>query len=204
VVSAGLIASLAQPGGNVTGTTDAPLQGKLVDLLRELVPKLTKIAILANPTNIAARGEIASATGAATKSNIGVVAAAVTRVEEFPNAFAAIRNAHPDGLIVSVDPLIGDHGEQVIDFAAGAQLPAIYDWGGMAKQGGLMAYTSKSIDYSAITAEYVDKILKGAKPAELAVQQPTKFELVINLKTAKALGLAIPRDLLLRADEVIQ
>jgi len=204
VVSAGLIASLAQPGGNVTGTTDATFQGKLVDLLRELVPKLTKIAILANPTNIATRGDIAAATEAATKFNIGVVVAEVARAEEFPNAFAAIRNAHPDGLIVSVDPLIGDNGTQVIDFAAGARLPAIYDWGGMAKQGGLMAYTSKSIDYSGITAEYVDKILKGAKPAELAVQQPALFELVINLKTAKALGLAIPRDLLLRADEVIQ
>ena len=204
VVSAGLIASLAQPGGNVTGTTNMPYQGKLVDLLHELVPKLTRIAILANPTNIAAPGEIAAATGAATRFNIDVVVAKVARVEEFPNAFAAIRNAHPDGLIVSVDPLIGDNGTQVIDFAAGARLPAIYDWGGMAKQGGLMAYTSKSIDYSAITAEYVDKILKGAKPAELAVQQPALFELVINLKTAKALGLAIPRDLLLRADEVIQ
>ena len=133
-----------------------------------------------------------------------MVVAAVARAEEFPNAFAAIRNAHPDGLIVSVDPLIGEHGAQVIDFAAGARLPAIYDWGGMAKQGGLMAYEIKYIEHYPIAAEYVGKILKGAKPAELPVQQPARFELVINLKTAKALGLAIPRDLLLRADEVIQ
>jgi putative tryptophan/tyrosine transport system substrate-binding protein len=204
VVSAGLIASLAQPGGNVTGSTNMPLEGKHVDLLLELVPKLTKIAILVNPTYIGAPRDIAGTTRAATRFNIDVVVAEVARAEEFANAFAAIRNARPDGLIVSGDPLIGEHAAQVIDFAASARLPAIYDWGGMVRQGGLMAYAPKYIDYYPIAAEYVDKILKGAKPAELAVQQPERFELVINLKTAKALGLAIPRDLLLRADEVIQ
>jgi putative ABC transport system substrate-binding protein len=133
-----------------------------------------------------------------------LVVADVTRGEDFSRAFATIRNAHPDGLIVGVEPLIGTHRAEIFDFASTARLPAIYDDGGMARQGGLIAYATRFIEHYAIAAEYVDKILKGAKPADLPVQQPARFELVINVKTAKALGLAIPRDLLLRADEVIQ
>jgi putative ABC transport system substrate-binding protein len=107
-------------------------------------------------------------------------------------------------LIVQVDPLIGTHSTEVIQFAATSRLPAISDWAGMARQGGLIAYATKYIEHYPIAAEYVDKILKGADPADLPVQQSARFELVINRKTANALGLAIPRDLLLRADEVIE
>ena len=203
-VAVGLIASLAQPGGNVTGTTNVSHGGKHVDLIRELVPRVAKLAILVNPTNIGAASITRNATEAARQSSTGVVVAEVARVEDFAVAFAAIRNAHPDGLIVAVDPLIITHGTQVIDFAANARLPAIYDLGDMARRGGLIAYATKFIEHYPVAAEYVDKILKGAKPADLPVQQPARFELVLNLKTAKTLGLAIPRDLLLRADEVIQ
>jgi putative ABC transport system substrate-binding protein len=203
-VGAGLIASLARPGGNVTGTTNLPLGGKQVDLIRELVPRVAKLAILANPTNAGAASFVASMTDAAFRSNISVVVAEVTRIEDFPKAFAAIRGAHPDGLLVMVEPLIGMREAEVIEFAATTRLPAIYDSGEMARRGGLIAYATAYIEHYALAADYVDKILKGAKPGDLPVQQPAKFELVINLKTAKALGITIPQSLLLRADEVIQ
>ena len=106
--------------------------------------------------------------------------------------------------MVLVEPMIGSNGKQIIDFAAGARLPAIYDFGGMARRGGLISYAPVFLDHYVLAADYVDKILKGAKPADLPVQQPSKFELVINMKTAKALGITIPQSLLLRADEVIQ
>src|SRR5262249_20349158 len=204
VVNAGLIASLAQPGGNVTGTTNVPHGGKHVDLLHELVPNVAKLAILVNPTNPGAAAIVTSATEAAGKFSIEVVRAEVGRAEDFPTAFATIRGAHPDGLIVGVEPLIGKHSVEIIDFASTVRLPAIYDNGEFVRAGGLIAYATKFIEHYPIAADYVDKILKGAKPANLPVQQPARFELLINLKTAKALGLAIPRDLLLRADEVIQ
>ena len=203
-VGAGLIASLARPGGNVTGTTNLPLGGKHVDLIRELVPRVAKLAILANPTNAGAASFVAAITDAAHKFNIGVVVAEVARAEDFPNAFNVIRNARPDGLLVAAEPLIGTHEAELLEFAATTRLPAIYDSGGTARRGGLIAYAAAYIEHYALAADYVDKILKGAKPGDLPVQQPAKFELVINLKTAKALGLTIPQSLLLRADEVIQ
>jgi len=203
-VGAGLIATLARPGGNVTGTTNLPLGGKQFDLLREMVPRVVKLAILFNPTNAGAASFAASMTDAAFRSNISVVVAEVTRIEDFPKAFATIRGAHPDGLLVAVEPLIGTHVAEVIEFAATTHLPAIYDVGEIARRGGLIAYAPAFIEHYALAADYVDKILKGAKPGDLPVQQPARFELVINLKTAKALGLTIPQTLLLRADEVIK
>ena len=203
-IHAGLIDSLAHPGGNVTGTMNLPHGGKHVDLLRELVPSVSKLAILVNPTNAGAAAVVTTATEAAGKAGIGVIVAEVVRAEDLPTAFVAIRGAHADGLIVGAEPLIGTHRDQIIDFASTARLPAIYDEGDFVRAGGLIAYATKFTEHYAIAAEYVDKILKGAKPGDLPVQQPARFELVINLKTAKALGLAIPRDLLLRADEVVQ
>jgi len=204
-IGAGLIESLARPGGNVTGSSNIALGGKLVELLHELVPHLGKLAVLANPTNAAVPPARADIADAARRFNISaVVHAEVTRAEDFANAFAVIRNARPDGLVVFAEPLIATHHAEVFDFAASARLPAIYDSGGMARFGGLIAYSPDYLEHYAMAAVYVDKILKGAKPADLPVQQPTRLELIINLKTAKTLGLTIPQSVLARADEVIQ
>ncbi len=203
-VGTGLIASLARPGGNVTGTTNVPIGGKLVDLMRELVPRVVKVAVLTNPTSPGAPPFVAAMTDAARKSNIDVVVAEVGRAEDFPIAFTLIRNARPDGLLVAVEPFIGKHIAEVFEFAASTRLPAIYDSGEPVLLGGLIAYATVYIEHYALAADYVAKILKGANPGDLPVQQPARFELVINLKTAKALGLSIPQAVLLRADEVIQ
>jgi putative ABC transport system substrate-binding protein len=203
-VGAGLIESLARPGGNVTGTSNILLGGKLVELLHEFVPRLGTLAVLANPTNAGVPPALADIADAARRFNITVNLVSATRNEDFPDAFAMIRNARPDALLVLVEPLIGAHRAEVIDFAARARLPTIYDNGPTTRSGGLMSYALVFLDHYVIAADYVDKILKGAKPADLPVQQPARFELVINLKTAKALGLTIPQSLLLRADEVIQ
>jgi putative tryptophan/tyrosine transport system substrate-binding protein len=181
-IGAGLIESLARPGGNVTGTSNILLGGKLVELLHEVVPRLGKLAMLANPTNAAVSPARADVADAARRFNMSLVFVPVAQAEELPNALTTIRNARPDALLVLVEPLIAAHRTELIDFAAVARLPTIYDNG----------------------PTYVDKILKGAKPADLPVQQPATFELIINLNTAKALGLTIPQSLLLRADEVIQ
>jgi putative ABC transport system substrate-binding protein len=203
-IGAGLIESLARPGGNVTGTSNILLGGKLVELLLEVVPRLRTLAVLANPTNAGVPPALADVAEAARRFNITVNLVPATRNADFPDAFAMIRNARPDALLVLVEPLIGAHRAEVIDFAARARLPTIYDNSPTAKSGGLMSYGLVFREHYALAAVYVDKILKGAKPADLPVQQPTRFELIINMKTAKALGLTIPQSLLLRADEVIQ
>ncbi len=203
-IGAGLIASLARPGGNVTGTANLLLGGKQLEMIRQLVPRIAKLAVLVNPTNAGAGPLVADITDAARSFRISVVIVEVSRAEDFPDAFSKLRRARPDGLMVLVEPMIGSNGKQIIDFAAGARLPAIYDLGGMARRGGLISYAPVFLDHYVLAADYVDKILKGAKPADLPVQQPSKFELVINMKTAKALGITIPQSLLLRADEVIQ
>ena len=203
-VGAGLIASLSRPGGNVTGTTNVPLGGKQVQLIREVVPRVAKLAVLANPTNAGATLILADIADAARSFGISVIVVEVSRTDDFPKAFAAIRSARPDALMVLVEPMIGGSRKQIVEFAAGSRLPAIYDFGGVARDGGLISYSPVFLDHYPLAADYVDKILKGAKPADLPVQQPAKFELLINLKTAKALGLAIPQSVLVRADEVIQ
>jgi putative ABC transport system substrate-binding protein len=201
-IGAGLIASLARPGGNVTGTANLPLGAKQVQLIREVAPGVAKLAVLANPTNAAAVPIIADITDAARSFGISVVE--VSRGDDFPKAFAATRSARPDALMVLVEPMIGANGKQILDFAARFRLPTISDFGSMARLGGLMSYGPVFLDHYPLAADYVDKILKGVKPADLPVQQPAKFELVVNLKTATALGLTIPQAMLLRADEVIQ
>ena len=203
-VGAGLIASLARPGGNVTGSTNLSFGAKQVELMRELVPRAAKLAILLNPSNAGARRYVADAMEAARRLNLSVVIAEVVRVEDFPNAFAMIRGIRADGLLVMTEPLIGGQRAQVIAFAASARLPTSYDNGNIAREGGLVSYGPLYVEHYVMAAGYVDKILKGAKPADLPVEQPTRFELVINLNTAKALGLTIPQSLLVRADDKIQ
>ena len=202
-IGAGLIASLARPGGNVTGLTNMLLGGKQVELIRELVPRVAKLGVLINPTNAGAAPVLANMTDTARSFNIGLVVAEVTRAEDFPNAFTVLRNARPDGLLVMVEALITANYARVLDFAASTRLPASYDSNWIVREGGLISYGPVLLEQYALAADYVDKILKGVKAGDLPVQQPTKFKLVINLKTAKALGLTIPRELLLRADEVI-
>ena len=203
-VAAGLIASLARPGGNVTGTTNLSFAGKHVELMRELVPRAVKLAILLNPTNAGARRYVADATEAGRRFNVSIAVAEVARAEDFPSAFAMIRNMRPDGLLVMTEPLIGEHRAKVIAFAASAHLPASYDQANMVRESGLVSYGPIFVEHYVMAAGYVDKILKGAKPADLPVEQPTRFELMLNLSTAKALGLTIPQSLIVRADEVIQ
>jgi len=203
-VGAGLVASLARPGGNVTGTSNLSYAGKQVGLVRELAPRAAKLAILLNPSNANAPRYVTDAMEAGRKFNLSIAVAEVARVEDFPNAFAMIRDLRPDGLLVMTDPLIGEHRAEVIAFAASARLPANYDIPNLAREGGLVAYGPLLAEHYVMAAGYVDRILNGAKPADLPVEQPTRFELVVNLKTAKALGITIPKDMLLRADEVIQ
>jgi len=201
-VGAGLIASLARPGGNVTGTTNLLLGGKQVELIRELVPRAVKLAMLVNPSNAGTRTYVADATETCRLLNCGIAVAEVTLDEDFPSAFATIGNLRPDALLVMDEPLIGKHRAEVIAFAASARLPACYGQANMVRQGGLVCYGPLLLEHYAMAAGYVDRILKGAKPADLPVQQPTRFELVINSKTAKALGLTIPQSLDVRAEVI--
>src|SRR5207248_2838177 len=203
-VGAGLIASLARPGGNVTGTTNLSYSGKQIELMRELVPRAVKLAILLNPSNSGARRYVTDAMETGRKFNLSIAIAEVARVEDFPNAFAMIRDMRPDALLVMADPLLGEQISQVTAFVASARLPATYDQPNMASPSGMFAYGPILAEHYVMPAGYVDRILKGAKPADLPVEQPTRFELVINLKTAKALGVTIPQSLLLRANDVIQ
>ncbi len=203
-VGAGLIASLARPGGNVTGTTNLSYSGKQIGLMRELVPRATKLVILLNPSNANAHRYVTDAMEAGRGFNLSVAVAEVARAEDVPNAFAMIREMRPDALLVMGDPLIGEYRAEVFAFAAGARLPASYDLPGMARDGGLIAYGPLLAEHYAMAAGYVDRILKGAKPADLPVEQPTRFELVVNMKTANALGLTIPQSVIARADEVIR
>ena len=206
-VGSGLVASLAHPGGNVTGTTSMvpELGHKQVELLRQLVPGLAKLGVLANPTNAGTPPLLANVNEAAQQYNLSVVVAEVTRAEDFDKSLGLLRAARPDALLVMIEPMIYLNRARVLDFAAANRLPASYDVGReIARQGGLISYGPVLTTHYALIADYVDKILKGAKPGDLPVQQPTQFALIINLKTAKTLGLTVPQSLLARADELIQ
>jgi putative ABC transport system substrate-binding protein len=203
-IGAGLIDSLARPGGNVTGTANLSYAGKQVDLLHELAPRAVNLAILVNPTNANARTYIVDAMEAARRFNLRAAVAEAARAEDLQYAFALIRDMRADGLLVMGDPLVGDHRAEVFSFAASARLPAIYDPPHMARYGGLIAYGPLQVEHYVLAAGYVDKILKGARPADLPVEQPTRFELIVNLKTARALGLTIPKSIIARANDVIQ
>lgn len=206
-VGSGLVASLARPGGNVTGTTSMipELGVKQVELLRELMPRLAKLGVLVNPTNAGTPPYLANVNEAARRANVSVVVAEVSRSEDFDKAFGSLRDARPDAMLVMNEPLIGLHRDRILEFTRTNQLPASYDVGReFVRLGGLMSYGPVLTNHYAIAAEYVDKILKGANPGDLPVQQPTQFALVVNLKTAKALGLTLPQSLLLLADELIE
>jgi putative ABC transport system substrate-binding protein len=205
-VVTGLVASLARPGGNVTGLTTAAfeLPSKEVGLLREAVPKLLRLAVLSNPDNPPNSTGLKSAGAAARVLSLSVSVHDVRDASALAAAFAAMTEERADGLIVLPDPMFLTQRAQIAELAAQARLPAIYGIPEHARAGGLMSYAADRTAMFRQAATYVDKILKGAKPADLPVEQPTTFQFVINMKTAKALDLAIPQTVLLRADEVIQ
>jgi putative ABC transport system substrate-binding protein len=206
-VGLGLIASLARPGGNVTGSSYSvglEITGKLLELLKETVPKARRVAILSNPANPAHPLAIREVSVAARSLGVQLQLLEARGPNEFDGAFAAMAKERVGALLVVADGLFILHRARLADLAARSRLPAIYGYREHVEVGGLMSYGSSTRDLYRRSATFVDKILKGAKPADLPVEQPTKFELVINLQTAKALGLTIPPSLLGRADEVIQ
>ncbi len=205
-VGAGLVASLARPGGNITGLSHLypEIAGKQLQLLREIVPAVSRIAVLYNPTNQANGRMLEAAQEAAQSAAITLQALEARAPEDFEKAFAAMRREGAGAVLVLRDGMLLLHRQWLLDFATKSRLPAMYGAREEVVGGGLVAYGPSSRDSFRHVATYVDKILKGAKPADLPIEQPTKFELVINLKTAKALGLAIPPALLARADEVIE
>ena len=205
-VGTGLIASLARPGGNITGLSllNLELGGKRLALLKEAVPKVSRVAVLWNATNPVKALELKSAQAAAGALGVQVASFEVREPTDFASAFAAIAKARSDGLIPLDETLTIVHRKQIEEFAVKNRLPMIAEIREWAEAGGLMTYGPSIFDLYRRAAIYVDKILKGAKPADLPVEQPTKYELIINLKTAKALGLTIPQSVLLRADEVIR
>jgi putative tryptophan/tyrosine transport system substrate-binding protein len=206
-VAQGFIASLARPGGNITGLSDlgVDLPGKRLEILKETVPQSARIAVLVDPAAPYYAPWMNSLSVAAQALGLHLHVVEVRRAEELDTAFAAITQEGADALILvsgpaSLNPLRG----RTVDLAAKHRLPAMYSWRELVEAGWLMSYGPSNLDISRRAATYVDKILKGAKPADLPVEQPTKFELVINLKTAKALGITIPPHLLVLADEVLQ
>jgi ABC-type uncharacterized transport system substrate-binding protein len=205
-VATGLVASLARPGGNITGLTSisSEMEGKRLELLREVVPKVSHIAVLwnaASPIQVIEEGEVRAAAGVL---GIKMLSLGVRTREEIDDALATIIRERPDALLVLADRLFLHHRTRIIDFAAQERLPGVHAYRELIEAGGLMSYGPSYADMHRRAAAYVDKILKGAKPADLPVERPVKFELVVNLKAAKALGLTIPPSVIFRADEVIE
>jgi len=205
-VETGLVESLARPGGNVTGITSlqTELGGKRLELLKEAVPKLARVAVLYDPAVPAAREVKEDLPVAARALRLTIQPWEIRAAEDFERVFAAMGKQRPDGLYVSSGLVITANGKRIADFALKSRLPSMYTSREAVEAGGLMYYGADEADSYRRVAYYVDRILKGAKPADLPVQQPTKFELVINLKTAKQIGLTIPQSLLYRADKVIK
>jgi len=193
-VVTGLVASLARPGGNVTGlvTMSPELSGKRLELLREAFPKISRVALFWNSANPEQEPQIKEIKVAGQALGIQLQILEVRGANDFDKAFSAITKERADAILTLSDPLSVSQGRRIADFAARNRLPAMYAGPEVVDAGGLMSYAPKYTDQYRRAATYVDKILKGAKPAELPVEQPTKFEFVINLKTAKQIGLTIP------------
>jgi putative ABC transport system substrate-binding protein len=205
-VGTGLVASLAHPGGNITGLSAiAPeLEGKRLELLREVIPGLSHIAVLWNPANQYQMASEREVQAAARILRMKVLSLRVRDPEEFDNAFATILRERPGALLVLADRLFLHHRARIIDFAAKYRLPGVHAYRELVDGGGLMSFGPSYAGMHRRAAYFVDRILKGAKPADLPVEQPAKFELIINLKAAKALGLTIPQSVLMRADQLIE
>jgi putative ABC transport system substrate-binding protein len=205
-VGRGIITSLARPGGNVTGLSigvGLGFIGKQLELIKEVVPKVSRVAVLRNPDE-PNRPAVSEAEGASRTLGLTLQVLQARSPNEFDRAFAAMVQHRAGALLVLSGPVYVLHRGQLADFAAKRRVPAIYNYREFVDAGGLLSYGPNISEFWRRSATFVDKILKGAKPADLPVEQPTKLELVINLKTAKALGLTIPPSVLGRADELIQ
>ena len=204
LVGAGLVASLARPGGNLTGLTllGPELSGKRLELLKQIVPKVSRVAVLWDPST--GTSQLRPVEDVARSLDVRLQVLEVRGRDDIDRAFQAAKKERAGAVNVLASPLLASYSDTIIGLAAKNRLPAIYQWRQHAEGGGLVSYGPGLLEVWRQTALVVAKILKGAKPADLPVEQPTRFELVINLKTAKALGLTIPQSLLLRADQVIQ
>jgi putative ABC transport system substrate-binding protein len=204
-VGTGLVASLARPGGNITGWSNQTrdLGGKRLGLLREIVPDLRRLALMVRIDNVSAASEMREVQAAAETFGIQVVPLEIHSANDIVPALDAL-NARADALYVVVDSLVTVHAVRINTMALGARVPTMHGAREFVAAGGLMSYGADFPDLWRRSADYIDKILRGAKPADIPVEQPTKFELIVNLTTAKALGLTIPPTLLARADEVIE
>jgi putative tryptophan/tyrosine transport system substrate-binding protein len=205
-VGTGLVESLAQPGGNLTGISDvsAEVTPKRLELLKELAPGLHRVAMLWNVADLGMTLRYRASEAGATAMGISVQPLGVREPDDFEQAFAAMNSNMPDAILMVSDSLTTLNRKRVFEYAASHRLPAIYEFDSLVRDGGLMSYGPDTNESFARVAALVDRILKGAKPAELPFEQPTLFRFVLNLKTASSLGLTIPPTLLARADEVIE
>ena len=205
-VGSGLVADLAHPGGNLTGlsTMGVELSGKQLELLKSTVPRATRFTLLCNPTSLSTRLIVLSTREAARTLGLDLQVIETRRAGELTGAFAAMTAGRSGAVVIASDAMFGNELVQLATLAAVNRMPAIYNRREFALAGGLLSYGPNFSDIFRRAASYVDKILKGAKPGDLPVEQPTRFDMVINMKTAKALGIVIPQTLLLRATEVIE
>jgi ABC-type uncharacterized transport system substrate-binding protein len=205
-VGTGLVANLNRPGGNITGLSlqNAELSGKRLQLLTEIVPGLARVAVLSNPLNPSIAPIVEQTKAAAQALGIETHVVEVQAPDKFESAFAAVAAAHAGALMVLPDPLLYGQHPRIVTFAAASHLPALFPEREVAEAGGLIAYGPSIPASFQRAAAYVDKILRGAKPADLPVEQPTTFELAVNLQTARAIGVTIPTSILVGADEVIE
>ena len=205
-VGSGFVASLARPGGNITGlsTGNGDVSAKYLELLMSVTPKLSRVAILGDTGSSTHGAIVKNVRAAAQRTGVTVMQVDVRTQEEIVSSFTNIAREHANGVITAPTPLVIEQGRQIAELAAKFRIPTIYGYGRSVDAGGLMSYASNLNMIYGKLATYVDKILKGAKPADLPVEQPNEFELVVNLKTAKALGITFPPSILARADRVIE
>ncbi len=205
-VGSGLVTNLAHPGSNLTGLSlmGVDLSAKRLQLLKEAFPKLTRVAVLWNPATPFHAKAVHDVKGAARELSIDLVLVAAKGPGDFATALSTAKQARAQALYVVEDPVFTLHRKRLLDMTSKSRLPTIYSWRRFPDEGGFLSYGADLSDMFRLSAQYVDRIFKGAKPGDLPIEQPTKFELVVNLKTARAIGVTIPESILARADEVIQ
>jgi putative ABC transport system substrate-binding protein len=205
-VEAKLVTSIARPGGNLTGVTFLALElvGKRLELLREVLPRLSRVAVLANQEHPGEPAELRESQAVARRLGLNMLYVPVRTVGDFEGAFTQVERDGVEAIVAFPDLLIMSQAKAIAEFATKRRIPAVSGWAGFAVAGNLMTYGPNLDESYRIIAVYADRILKGAKPGDLPVEQPTKYQFVVNLKTAKTLSLTIPQSVLLRADDVIQ